>query len=106
MSHDVVRISPAAAGVQLDLRVIPRSSRSAIDGVRDGRLLIRVTAAPVDSAANDAVIRLLSDALQVPRRAVSIVAGATGRNKTAEVKNQTAAGITAILERLLSGVKP
>ena len=72
-------------GVRLDLRVIPRSPRTGIDGVRDGRLLLRVTAPPVDHAANEAVVAAIADALDVPKRAVRLVAGQTARNKAVEV---------------------
>lgn len=48
-------------------------------------LKVRLTAPPVDSAANDALITLLADALGVPRRDVQIVAGATSRAKVVEV---------------------
>ena len=47
--------------------------------------MVRVTAPPVDGEANDAVIRALAAALDLPRSAVQIVGGASGRNKTVEV---------------------
>ena len=78
-----LRRSPA--GLLLDVRVMPRSSRTAVGGMRDGRLLVRVTAAPVDDAANDAVVRALADALDVPRRSVRIAGGKASRNKTIEI---------------------
>jgi uncharacterized protein YggU (UPF0235/DUF167 family) len=62
-----------------------------VAGVRDGRLLVRVTAPPVDQAANDAVISLLAAALTVPRRAARIVTGTTSRNKTIEIEGLTVA---------------
>jgi uncharacterized protein (TIGR00251 family) len=74
-----------ATGVRVDLRVMPRSSKNTIDGVRDGRLVVRVTAPPVDDAANDAVIAVLAGALDLPKRAVRIVSGLTSRNKTVEI---------------------
>jgi uncharacterized protein YggU (UPF0235/DUF167 family) len=46
----------APTGVRLHLRVIPRASRTELAGIRDGRLVLRVTAPPVDRAANDAAI--------------------------------------------------
>lgn len=55
-------------GVRIDLRVTPRASKNAIDGVRDGRLVIKVTAPPVDAAANEAVIALIAGQLDVPKR--------------------------------------
>jgi uncharacterized protein (TIGR00251 family) len=76
----------SGAPLRLDLRVIPRAPRSSIDGLRDGRVVVRVTAPPVDDAANDAVVALLADELDVPRRAVRVVAGATSRNKTVTIE--------------------
>ena len=77
----------------MDLRVIPRSPRTAIAGVRDGRLIVRVTAPPVDGAANDAVVAALASALDVPRRAVHIVAGETSRIKTGQIDGLTPADV-------------
>ena len=74
-----------AGGVRLDVRAMPRSPRTAIAGIRDGRLLVRVTAPPVDDAANEAVIAALAAALDTPRRNLRIVTGATSRNKTIEI---------------------
>lgn len=71
--------------VRIDIRVVPRAPRSAIDGLRNGRVVVRVTAPPVDQAANDATIELLAEALRLPRRSLRIVSGATSRNKTVEI---------------------
>jgi hypothetical protein len=60
-----------------------------IAGWRDGVLLIKVTAPPVDSAANAAVIDLLSSALDVPKRAVQIVRGEASRQKHIRVEGLT-----------------
>ena len=73
------------SSARLDIRVMPRSSRSGLAGVRDGRLVVRVTAAPVDDAANAAAIATLAEALALPRRDVRIVAGAASRNKSVEL---------------------
>jgi uncharacterized protein len=69
------------------LRVTPRSTRDAIEGVdEEGRLRVRVTAAPLDGAANAAVTRLLATSLGVPKGAVSLVSGATSRIKRVRVE--------------------
>ena len=68
-------------GVELDVRVIPRSRKTEIDGVRQDALLVRVVAAPVGGAANDELIELLAKQFAVPRRAVRIVAGDRTRQK-------------------------
>ena len=70
--------------VRLDIRVTPRASRTSVD-IRDGRVVVRVTAPPVDSAANEAVQLALAEALGLPRRAVQIVRGHTGRQKLVEI---------------------
>jgi uncharacterized protein (TIGR00251 family) len=78
-------VRPTPTGIRVELRVIPRAPRNVIAGERDGRILIRVTAPPVDRAANDAVIALLAEVLHVPKRAIRIVAGETARNKSIEI---------------------
>jgi uncharacterized protein YggU (UPF0235/DUF167 family) len=80
--------------------VIPRARKDEIDGVRGGRLLIRVTAPPVDRAANEAVVALLAEVLRVPRRAIRIVAGETARNKIVDVDGLTPSAVAGAVERL------
>jgi uncharacterized protein len=82
---------------RLVIKVVPRSKRAAIEGPRNGRLVVRVTAPPVDGAANAAAIEALADALHVPRRALRIVSGETSRNKTIEVTSLDAAELKARL---------
>jgi uncharacterized protein (TIGR00251 family) len=77
------------AGVEIDVRVIPRAGKSAIAGERDGRMLIRVAAPPVEGAANDAIIELLAKLLDCPRRAVRIVSGQKSRSKRLAVDGVT-----------------
>jgi uncharacterized protein (TIGR00251 family) len=96
-SLPAITVSSSQTGVRIDLRVIPKSPRTKIDGVRDGRLLVRVTAPPVDDAANDAVVEALSRVLDVPKRSIRIVSGATARNKTVEVAGMTCAAVLARL---------
>jgi len=69
----------------LSLRVQPRASRNEVLEVRDGRLLIRTTAAPADGKANKAVIRLLADFLDIAPSRISLVRGQTQRNKIVRV---------------------
>jgi uncharacterized protein YggU (UPF0235/DUF167 family) len=85
-----------AGDLRIPVLVIPRSGRDSIDGVRDGQLLVRVAAAPADGAANESVLRLVAEAAGVRRRAVRLIAGATGRRKLVLVEGADRA---AILER-------
>lgn len=72
--------------MKLTVRVTPRSSRDAVEGFdADGRLTVRVTAAPTDGEANAAVTRLLAKALSLPPRDVVLVSGASARLKVFEV---------------------
>lgn len=82
-------VRPAGSGIRLDIRVTPRASRTGIEGLRNGRLVVRVTAPPVDSAANEAVVAVLADFLDVPKRAVRVTLGGNSRNKTVEVDGIT-----------------
>lgn len=72
---------------QISLRVIPRAKQNKITTDDDGRLRIHITAAPVDGAANDAVIKLLSKHLNVPRSQIKIVRGNTARDKVVEISD-------------------
>ena len=99
MTSSVLRVRATGTGVRIDLRVMPRAPRSELCGVRDGRLLVRVTAPPVDSAANAAVVALLAGALGRPKRDIRIVAGDTARNKTVEIDGASAADLAALTAR-------
>jgi uncharacterized protein len=78
------------------VRLMPRAGRDAIEGVDgDGRLRVRVAAPPVDGAANESLLRLLAEALDVPRGAVSIESGTTSRLKRVRVEDLSAETLTA-----------
>jgi uncharacterized protein (TIGR00251 family) len=81
----------------LDIRVIPRAGRSGVAGLRDGAVLMRLAAAPVDGAANDELIAVLSKALDVPRRDIVIVSGERSRLKRVRVAGMDRARVVAIL---------
>jgi len=65
----------------LEIRVIPRAGRTGLAGLRDGALLVRLAAAPVDGAANDELIALIAKSLRIPKRDITIVAGERSRTK-------------------------
>ncbi|MFH0808893.1 MAG: DUF167 domain-containing protein [Pseudomonadota bacterium] len=69
----------------LEVSVQPRSSREGLFRGADGGLRIYVTAAPVDGAANDAVLRVLSRALKLPKSRLSLERGHTSRRKLIKI---------------------
>lgn len=90
-------IRARGADVWLDLRVTPRASKTAIEGIREGRLVVKVTAPPVDAAANEAVIEVMARTFGVSKRQVTIVLGATGRQKTIALAGSS---VTDVRQRL------
>ena len=84
--------------VTIEIRVIPRASRTRVDGERAGAILIRLAAPPVDGAANDALIAFLAETLDLPRRNITLVAGASSRNKRVKIDGLD---VDAIKARLL-----
>lgn len=86
-------VTERAGAVRFPVRVQPRAATSAVAGTHGGALKVRLSAPPVDGAANEALVALLADELDVPRRAIRIVAGATARTKLVEVDGVDAARV-------------
>lgn len=70
----------------LRVQVQPRASRDGFAGLHGDRLKIRLTAAPVDGAANAQLTAFLAEAFGVPKRQVQLVSGASGRAKTVRIE--------------------
>ncbi len=79
------KTGPTRTDDAVDVRVIPRAGRSQIAGMRDGAVLVRLAAAPVDGAANAELIDLLSRTLKVPKRDITIVSGERSRTKRVRI---------------------
>jgi hypothetical protein len=86
--------SPSA---QVSVRLQPRASRTELSGVRDGVLIARVTAPPVDGKANAALCRLVAGAAGVAPSRVSIVRGERARQKVLRVEGLDEAALWAAL---------
>ena len=74
-------LRPRAGGVVLEVHAQPGARRTAIVGEHGGRLKIAVNVPPLEGRANQALIRLLSEKLELPRRALTLEAGDTSRDK-------------------------
>ena len=90
-------ITSSKDGVLIDVRVIPRAGRAGIAGTRNGALLVRLNAPPVDGAANEELIEVLADALRVPRRNVTLIAGERSRSKRIRVLGVTVEHVNRVL---------
>jgi uncharacterized protein len=83
----------------ITVHVIPRSSKNVLEW-KQGTLKARLTAPPVDGAANEALQELLAKRLALPRRAISIVRGTSNRQKVVEIAGLTLADIQHRLQTL------
>jgi hypothetical protein len=97
--NHVLRVERRGASIRLTVHVQPRAAHSEVVGTHGTALKVRVHAPPVDGAANDAVIGLLSAQLGVPRGAVRIVAGAGSRAKVVDIDGTTEAAVRALAAR-------
>jgi uncharacterized protein (TIGR00251 family) len=77
-------------GVLLSIKLQPRASVNQIGEVMGNELRVKVTAPPVDSAANEALVRFLAETLDCGRNKVELVRGQTSRHKTIRVHGMTA----------------
>jgi len=91
------------SGVSVTVRVTPRAGKTAIAGVREDTLLVKLAAAPVDGAANDALVALLAHVFDLPKRDIEIVSGDKSRTKRVHLAGVSAntmdARLTALLNR-------
>jgi uncharacterized protein len=85
----------------LRVRVRPRSSREAVEGIREGALVVRLTAPPVEGEANAALSRILGRTLDVAPSAVRILRGVSSRDKLVEVAGVSVSGARTRLEAAL-----
>jgi len=83
----------------LPVRVQPRAKRTEVAGEREGAIVIRVAAPPVDGKANQALCRFVAKAVGVPRGAVSVARGESGRDKLLRVEGADVEAVRAALLR-------
>ncbi|MGE3840748.1 MAG: DUF167 domain-containing protein [Vicinamibacterales bacterium] len=81
--------SDKAGTPTLRIKVIPRAGRTGLGGLRDGALLVRLAAAPVDGAANDELLEFLASRLLVARRHLTLTLGERSRDKVVTVRTLT-----------------
>ena len=99
MPRSDARGTRQAQAVRLTVRVQPRASRDEVAGTWGDGVRIRLTAPPVDGAANDALVKFLARALDIPRNAITIVAGASSRSKIVELTGVTEDRVRGLTQR-------
>ena len=85
--------------VRLSVRVQPRAARNEIAGAYGDGIKVRLVAPPVEGAANDALVKFLARALDIPANAITIVAGASSRSKIVQLTGVTEDRVRGLLQR-------
>jgi uncharacterized protein (TIGR00251 family) len=84
---NMIFLRESKKGLTFDIQVIPHASRSELVSVQDGVLKIKVSAPPVEGAANEACIKLLAKELGLKKSQMEISSGAKSRKKTVMIKD-------------------
>ncbi len=72
-------------GIQFKIKVLPRAAKNEISGIQGDALKLRLTAPPVDGAANEACVHFLAEWLNVPKKSVEIISGHTSQHKIVRI---------------------
>ena len=94
------RTTKVSRVVTVSVRVIPRSSKPGITGIRDGALLVRLQSPPVEGAANAELIDVIASAFGVPKRDVTIVSGEHSKLKRIAIASIDRRIVNATLQSL------
>ena len=92
-----LRIQQNNNAVIFSVKVVPRSSKTAVAGLLGGMLKIKLAAAPEKGKANESLVEFLADTLGVKRNTITITSGHTSPVKTIQITGVTSA---AILQKL------
>lgn len=102
MEKESVEIVARAAGSRLRVRVKPGAKRCGVEGIQDGALRIAVTEPPEKGRANEAVARLIAEAIGVPPSSVEVVRGHASRSKIVEIAGMAPEELRRRLETAIS----
>jgi uncharacterized protein (TIGR00251 family) len=100
----MIDIIPRKDGITIAIKARPGARRSSIDGVHAGSLKVSVTAAPEKGKANEAIIELLADELNISRSSIAIVRGETSSQKTVRIDGVKEEALKSELERIISRI--
>lgn len=91
------RIEETADGVVFEVKVVPGSSRSSVEGLWDGMLKVKISAPPEKGKANKSLAAFLADKLGVKKGAVEIISGMTNPVKKVRVTGVKAESAVSLL---------
>jgi uncharacterized protein len=97
----VIPIKVTDDAVTFAVRVHPRAKKNTATGMVGDAMKLSVTAPPVDSRANDAVIKFFAAALRLPQSSITIAAGQSSRNKVVRIATKNAVELQQQLEQLI-----
>lgn len=100
-----ITVSASRRGATFSVRVVPRAGRTGVAGTRGDALLVRLAAAPVEGAANDALIACLAQVFDRPKRDIILVSGHASREKRLAVAGASPAEVTARLSAILAAAR-
>ena len=92
--------------VRFAVHARPRAKESAVMGIREGALDVRLAAPPVEGLANEELVRTIAEALGTSRQSVQLVRGKNSREKLVEVAGLSVGEAIARLERHFRGAAP
>ena len=98
--NNTITLKESKKGLTFDIQVNPHASRAEISGVQEGAFKLKVTAPPVEGAANEACIRLLADELKLKKSQLEIFSGSKSRKKTVLVKNASKAELESKINKV------
>ncbi|MBN2538458.1 MAG: YggU family protein [Deltaproteobacteria bacterium] len=93
----MIPVGETTDGIVLNIRVIPRSSRCELAGIQGDALKLRITAPPVEGAANKECVRFLSGMLGIKKSQIKIIAGHKSKNKKVSISGITRKDIESVV---------
>ena len=86
MPETELQLRESGEGLEVRIHVQPRARRCEISGLFNGALKVKVTAPPVDDAANRAIVEFFSQILGIPKSGCRILAGERSRDKVLQIR--------------------
>lgn len=82
---DTIPFTRTRDGICIEVKVEPRSSKKGLGGVLGNKLKVKLTAPPVEGAANEQLVEVLAEAFGIKKSAIKIIRGQSSKNKVVEL---------------------